>query len=170
MSRGVTVIRKDGVVPFGIKSVKFVYLFALARLYSIGSGRTCPLCDFSGWRFRTAGDPPRREAACPKCGARERRRLLWLYIERETEIERNEGRILYFAPRENIAGKLRKDSIVVTTDLLMEHVDVHSDITRLPFSESAFDAIICSHVLEHVPEDGAAIAELHRVLAPGGRR
>ena len=42
------------------------------------------------------------------------------------------------------------------------------DITRLRFEDSRFDAIICLHVLEHVPDDRAAMAELFRVLKPGG--
>ena len=47
-------------------------------------------------------------------------------------------------------------------------VDVWSDLTRLPFKSDAFDLIVCYHVLEHVPDDAAAIAELRRVLATGG--
>jgi SAM-dependent methyltransferase len=42
------------------------------------------------------------------------------------------------------------------------------DITRLALPDGAFDAIICTHVLEHVQDDAAAIAELYRVLAGGG--
>src|SRR4029077_8850135 len=34
--------------------------------------------------------------------------------------------------------------------------------------DSYFYLILCSHVLEHVPDDRAAMSELRRVLAPGG--
>ena len=43
-----------------------------------------------------------------------------------------------------------------------------ADATALPFDDDAFDRVIASEVLEHVPDDAAAIAELVRVLRPGG--
>jgi SAM-dependent methyltransferase len=47
--------------------------------------------------------------------------------------------------------------------------DKSADMTDLPFREASFDYAICSHVLEHIEDDRAAIAELYRVIAPGGR-
>lgn len=45
---------------------------------------------------------------------------------------------------------------------------VEGDATRLPFEDGTFDRIIASEVMEHIPDDRAAIAELTRVLRPGG--
>lgn len=45
---------------------------------------------------------------------------------------------------------------------------VNGDATRLPFADASFDRIIASEVLEHVPADLDAFAELSRVLRPGG--
>lgn len=45
---------------------------------------------------------------------------------------------------------------------------VRGDAHRLPFPDGAFDRIIASEVLEHLPDDAAAIRELARVLRPGG--
>jgi SAM-dependent methyltransferase len=42
------------------------------------------------------------------------------------------------------------------------------DATRLPFPDGTFDRIIAAEVLEHIPDDEAAIRELARVLRPGG--
>ena len=53
-------------------------------------------------------------------------------------------------PREAVAGVLRGDA------------------TGLPFADASFDAVITSEVLEHVPDDTGALAELVRVLRPGG--
>jgi len=41
------------------------------------------------------------------------------------------------------------------------------DITKLPFSDQAFDVVICSEVLEHIPDEAEAIREITRVLKPG---
>ncbi len=43
-----------------------------------------------------------------------------------------------------------------------------ADATRLPFPDGAFDAVIAAEILEHVPDDAAAMAEIARVLRPGG--
>ncbi len=43
-----------------------------------------------------------------------------------------------------------------------------ADIYRLPFWDSSFDLVICSEVLEHIPDDRKAMRELFRVLKPGG--
>ncbi|MXV90378.1 MAG: methyltransferase domain-containing protein [Acidimicrobiia bacterium] len=45
---------------------------------------------------------------------------------------------------------------------------VGADARRLPFADGGFDRIIAAEVLEHVDDDGAALAELARVLRPGG--
>lgn len=45
---------------------------------------------------------------------------------------------------------------------------VNGDATRLPFADASFDRIIASEVMEHVPDDDAALDELVRVLRPGG--
>ncbi len=45
---------------------------------------------------------------------------------------------------------------------------MRADATRLPFGDACFDVVLASEVLEHVPDDVAAIAEMARVLRPGG--
>jgi len=40
---------------------------------------------------------------------------------------------------------------------------------RLPFDDATFDAVICIDAIHHLPDRGAALAECHRVLRPGGR-
>ena len=42
-----------------------------------------------------------------------------------------------------------------------------SDAEKLPFADGTFDAVVTSEVLEHIPNDSGALAELSRVLKPG---
>lgn len=44
-----------------------------------------------------------------------------------------------------------------------------ADVTRLPFADGAFDCVTCGYVIEHLPDARLGLAELSRVMAPGGR-
>ena len=43
---------------------------------------------------------------------------------------------------------------------------VQADLLQLPFEDNEFDLVLCSHVLEHIPQDEACLRELKRVLKP----
>ncbi len=44
-----------------------------------------------------------------------------------------------------------------------------ADLTRLPYADNTFDAIVCGWVLEHLPDPTPGLSELSRVLCPGGK-
>lgn len=78
-----------------------------------------------------------------------------------------------------IAGDLDPDNLKQTKKKIHFHEQVEGiacqnfsftalDITCLPFEDATFDKIICSEVLEHIPDDVTAISELDRILKPGG--
>jgi ubiquinone/menaquinone biosynthesis C-methylase UbiE len=46
---------------------------------------------------------------------------------------------------------------------------IQSDAQRLPFSDSSFDSLVCTLSLCAIPDQTAAVAEMYRVLVPGGR-
>lgn len=46
---------------------------------------------------------------------------------------------------------------------------VTADLSRLPFADESFDCVTCGYVLEHLPEARPGLAELSRVMRPGGR-
>ena len=44
-----------------------------------------------------------------------------------------------------------------------------ADLTRLPYADAAFDAVVCGWVLEHLPDPRLGLRELARILQPGGK-
>jgi SAM-dependent methyltransferase len=127
----------------------------------------CPLCGHVGL-FRWAGDPPRRDAACPSCRSLERHRLLKLWFDANIDRLRG-GRALHFAPESSIMRIFKPVAgEYVTADIVQGRADKVLNIEDLG-SEVAesYDWIICCHVLEHV-NDAKALRELNRILKPGG--
>src|SRR6202030_4757886 len=61
-------------------------------------------------------------------------------------------------------------AMVEAADLAADHpaTAVQGDALALPFPDGRFDRVIASEVLEHIPDDVAAMSELSRVLRPGG--
>lgn len=56
-----------------------------------------------------------------------------------------------------------------STQGIYTELDYVSDITRIPVPDKSFDVILCTEVLEHVPDPVAAIYEMARIIKPGGR-
>ena len=79
-------------------------------------------------------------------------------------------RLLHVAPKRQLSALLASvpDVTYVSMDLMSKRAMVRPEITRLSFPNRSFDVIYCSHVLEHVPDDTAAMRELRRVLRPSG--
>jgi len=138
------------------------------RLRHRGEEVECPCCGRRWAAF--AADWNRPDAVCPGCGAHERHRALWLYLRDRVQVGRGPTDLLHFAPEHGLSVALAGLPLVrrVTADLDGHRVDVAVDITAMPFVDASFDAILCSHVLEHVEDDRTAMAELARVLRPGG--
>ncbi len=113
---------------------------------------------------------PRANVLSPSTLSLERHRLLWLYLQRETDFFKAPHKVLHFAPEQAFYRRFRalKNIEYTTTDLDSPLADVRADICHLPFDNNSFDVVLCNHVLEHIPEDGRAMQELYRIMRPGG--
>jgi SAM-dependent methyltransferase len=137
----------------------------------MGTARWCPVCGRQARRFRQFKHHPNREAMCVYCGALERHRLFWLYVQAHTDLfDGRPKRVLHVAPEPCFVEQLsqRLGEGYLTADLTDKRAMVQMDITDIQFPDNTFDVIYCSHVLEHVPDDRRAMREFQRVLKPGG--
>jgi len=112
----------------------------------------------------------RENVLSPSTLSLERHRLLWLYLNRETDLLTRSQSLLHVAPEQCFYARFRESELLTytTTDLLSPLADVKADICALPFANDSYDFILCNHVLEHIPDDATAMKELYRVLKPGG--
>lgn len=140
-----------------------------------GERRYCLLCQSSLRDFFAFGVNGRLglrpNAWCPVCGSLERQRLIWMFLQQETDLfDPYPKTLLHVAPERVLEAKLKRVPTLayLTADLDDPRAMVKMDITEIPFPDNSFDVILCSHVLEHVPDDRRAMRELNRVLEPDG--
>lgn len=159
------------------------------RLYALaGSSHRCYLCDRALRRFLPYRDGVRslspvtralevigsdvENFACPACGCHDRERHLAMYFDRLDLWSRLRGAtVLHFAPEGALSPRIaaRNPASYLRADLVPATADVQRmDITRIPLADGSVDVVICNHVLEHIPDDRRALAELARVTRPGG--
>ncbi len=109
---------------------------------------------------------------CPTCFSTNRERLILAMLQNRIDVAGKT--ILHFAPERKIYEWLAPKAKVITADLetgFYKVIDKNircENITSLSFDSGIFDMVIANHVLEHVPDDAAAMKEIYRVLKPGG--
>jgi SAM-dependent methyltransferase len=114
---------------------------------------------------------PREDAQCVQCGALERHRLLWLFLQKRTNLfDGKPKKMLHVAPESCFESRFKEwlGGDYLTADLSSPRAMVKMDITDIQYADQSFDVIYCSHVLEHVPDDKQAMREFHRVLEHDG--
>lgn len=152
--------------------IKLSYLARpLLALFLSGKRYTDPIDGRQFRRFLPYGyEKPRENVLSPSTLSLERHRLLWLYLQNETNFFTKQHKVLHFAPEQAFYKRFRKlkNLDYTTTDLNSPLADVKADICNLPFEDNTYDVLLCNHVLEHIPDDTKAMAELFRILKPGG--
>ena len=143
-------------------------LGAVRGLAARGTEVECPCCEGRFRAFRAHRG--RSGAKCPRCGALERHRALWLWLARETDLLRAELSLLHIAPEYELQRRLAKlpNLRYLSADLDSPLAMVRTDVLEMQFEDESFDVVMCNHVLEHVADDRRALSEILRVLRPGG--
>ena len=127
----------------------------------------CPVCGHRG-QFTAHPRSGRPNAGCTNCGARERHRMMALYLGGAGQEIITGARVLHISPDDILSKYFERSKEYITSDLTDPSADLTIDVVAMDLPDGSFDMLICSHVLEHVPDDTAAIAEMYRVLTPGG--
>lgn len=152
--------------------IKMSYLVRpLLSIWLKGDTYTDPIDGKSFKRFLPYGYAKQRpNVLSPSTLSLERHRLLWLYLQNETEFFNKPIKVLHMAPEQCFLSlfKKMKNLHYTTADLYSPIVDVKADILDLPFESDLFDVVLCNHVLEHIEDDHKAMSELYRVMKPGG--
>lgn len=138
----------------------------------------CVACNVCGWRGAGfVGDCWHEGTICPNCRSQVRHRLLaaaWdgqcLTPGVDASAVLAGRRVLHFAPERHLRERAaRAASLYTTADFARGDTDLLLDISSMPtISDGSFDTLIACDVLEHVPDDRAALREIRRVLSPGG--
>ena len=130
----------------------------------------CPCCGEQAATFLPHGTKNLPNRKCPSCGSLERHRLHWIYLRERTNLLKDPLKVLHFAPEVALQKLLKSQSKLDyhSADLSSKRAAEHFDICAIPYPDNTFDVILCSHVLEHVPDDRKAMAELFRVMKTAG--
>ena len=147
--------------------------------------KTCPFCNKQFEKFNPFGHTAailrevqiiggggRPDALCPGCGSLDRERLIYLYLREETDLltMQESVNLLHVAPAPRLARAIEANKWILYLSTALEpgKADTQVDLTNIWWPASGFDVILCVHVLEHIEDDAKAMAELYRVLRPGG--
>lgn len=171
------------IIPAGIR-------FKIKRILDESKMYTCPFCGNRALDLKLIGlnipiliekeviGAGERKGGCVKCGSSDRERLVYVFLKNNLKIftKPNKLRILHFAPEYNLSKTLLQFNFkeYICGDLYSEGYHYpdyvkNMNVLDIPYKENSFDIIICNHLLEHVPNDIAAMKELFRVLKKGGK-
>lgn len=135
--------------------------------------RLCPICLGRATEYGSGPGGRRLDVSCPTCRSLERHRFLAALLQGSAARVRA-ACLLDVAPSPQTSKVLKtlapRHRVGLDFDPAADGraVDVQASLTDLPFPARTFDLVLCFHVLEHVPDDAAAMRELARVVTAGG--
>jgi SAM-dependent methyltransferase len=158
----------------------------------LGREHTCPVCGVGLNAFKPIWKSYRRNTerfgyihrnremetfnlpafTCPKCDATDRERLMAIHLDAvwPSLAARGPVRVIDFAPAYPLKHKITRYPGIDyrSADLFRNDVQDRIDLTKIDYPSESVDVFVCSHILEHIPEDRTAMRELRRILKPDG--
>jgi SAM-dependent methyltransferase len=132
----------------------------------------CNVCGWSGSAFfpNVGSGYYERDASCPRCSCIHRYRTLAAVLERATDFFSPDKAVIEVAPVRSFQAYClwRKQGRNYRSFDLERFGMERGDLTAMRYPDASCDYFLCYHVLEHVPADTQALAEICRVLRPGG--
>jgi SAM-dependent methyltransferase len=165
------------IISFAIRYIprKYLQLFShwvakFLALFYVGNNVECNVCQHHYREFLPYGRKGRSNALCPNCLALERHRMMWYFLEQRTNFFTQNLDVLHIAPELCFIEQFEAihQKRYITADIESPLAKVKLDVLNMPFEENTYDVVFCNHVMEHVADDKKAMAELFRVLRPGG--
>ena len=170
------------------RNILFIQSSLEARINTLGHKHRCYLCNntFNHFDSYQGGSESRSpfiknlkiigsdldNFSCPMCGCHDRERHLAMYFDHLQLWECiKDARLLHFAPEKNLSEFIVKNhpKLYIQADLQSVKPEILKiDATQIPFCENSFDFILFCHILEHISNDKQVLAELFRLLKPGG--
>ncbi|MCD4524762.1 class I SAM-dependent methyltransferase [Nocardioides sp. cx-173] len=134
--------------------------------------RYCSVCHQVVRREFRPGPGGRPNASCPRCRSLERHRFFAILLSVLGPTLEDLDTLLEVAPATETSpilgdlGARRHLRLDLGADNRL--VDVLGSLTDLPLADDSVDLLVCYHVLEHIPDDRAAMREMARVLSTSG--
>jgi SAM-dependent methyltransferase len=138
----------------------------------VREGAWCTICRWHGVRYH--GGERCESALCPRCGSIARDRFLVACLAAGQVARRGTAKlkVLETSPR---LGPAYRSAMGRWFDYTCSDLDerahrgqVRIDLQDIDLPDGSFDAVMSSHVLEHVPDTARALSELRRILTPDG--
>jgi SAM-dependent methyltransferase len=158
-------------VTNAIESLATLAVRSFADIVRPANNVTCNICNWTGRRFYPNTGPGYHEldTTCPGCRGIDRHRSLLALMTACTDMFSAPRRAIEVAPMRGFEQLcVAQPQLEYVSFDLQRHAMERGDITSLQYRSDSTDFFICFHVLEHIPDEAAALAEIRRVLKPGG--
>jgi len=134
---------------------------------------TCPFCGYVGpFASDIALTGRRPNAQCPRCWCSERHRTQFQVMDiLAKRYDFSTLSILHLSPEEFLASRFRTEFGTYTSAAYESNanLDFQIDLTDCDdVADASYDVVYASHVLEHIPDDRAAVRNIARILKPTG--